>query len=109
MTVTSHLSTLEHSGLIRVAQLLPELEYLFRHALVQDAAYDSLLKQDRRKLHRAVALTLEAAYPDRLDELAAQLAQHFKEAGEDARALHYGTSAGDHAFQQYALREALHH
>ncbi|MBA3534965.1 MAG: hypothetical protein H0T73_23895 [Ardenticatenales bacterium] len=43
--IHGHLGTLESSGLVRVAQIDPELEYLFRHALVQDAAYDSLLRQ----------------------------------------------------------------
>src|SRR2546423_463481 len=47
MTTKSELVTLEASGLIQIATVQPELEYLFRHALVQDAAYSSLLKQDR--------------------------------------------------------------
>ena len=52
MTTRTELNTLEQSGLVQVAALEPELEYLFRHALVQDAAYSSLLKQDRRALHQ---------------------------------------------------------
>ncbi len=48
----------------------PELEYLFRHVLVQDAAYASLLKQERRELHRRVADTLIELYPERRGELA---------------------------------------
>ncbi len=71
------LNSLERSGLIELAQAEPELAYLFRHALVQDAAYHSLLKNTRRKLHRSVGETLERLYPDRLDELAATLAYHF--------------------------------
>src|SRR5256885_6437582 len=57
MTARAELNTLEASGLVQVAALEPELEYLFRHALVQDAAYSSLLKQDRRTLHRLAAET----------------------------------------------------
>jgi predicted ATPase len=45
------LNTLEKSGLIRLAQIQPELEYLFRHALVQEATYESLLKNDRKRVH----------------------------------------------------------
>ncbi|MGH2522606.1 MAG: hypothetical protein ACRDH2_08895 [Anaerolineales bacterium] len=66
MTLGNHLSTLETSGLIRLAARQPELEYLFRHALIQEAAYGSLVKADRRNLHRAVGEALERLYPDRL-------------------------------------------
>ena len=68
MNTRSELGTLEASGLIQVATLDPELEYLFRHALVQDAAYSSLLKQDRRALHRLAADTLLSLYPERKRE-----------------------------------------
>ena len=51
MTAEIELDTLESKGLIRLAAMSPELEYLFRHQLVQDAAYGSLLKQVRRELH----------------------------------------------------------
>ena len=46
MTTQQHLTQLESTGLLRLAQTHPELEYLFRHALVQDAAYESLLLAD---------------------------------------------------------------
>ena len=76
------LDTLEARGLIRVASFEPELEYLFRHALLQDTAYESLLKQERRALHDVVGQTLEQLYPERVGELAAVLAMHYEEAGE---------------------------
>ena len=59
----TQIETLEAKGLIRVASHRPELEYLFRHWLVQDAAYGSLLKQERRDLHRQVGEALETLYP----------------------------------------------
>lgn len=105
----SHLDTLEQSNLIHVARAEPELEYLFRHALVQDAAYDSLLKADRRRLHRQVGEILEQLYPERQRELASLLAHHFHEAGEPEQARHYFTLAGDHAASSYANREAEQH
>jgi predicted ATPase len=64
MTLSHQLQTLETSGLIRLAQEHPELEYLFRHVLVQDAAYESLLYSDRRHLHETVAETIVRAYPE---------------------------------------------
>jgi tetratricopeptide (TPR) repeat protein len=111
VTLQSQLITLEASGLIRLAETQPELEYLFRHALVQEAAYASLVKTDRRQLHLAVGEALERLYPDRLDarELAPLLADHFFKAGDDERALKYFTLAGDAAARVYANAEAALH
>jgi len=109
--LTHHLAQLESTGLIRLAQAQPELEYLFRHALVQDAAYASLVKQDRRQLHRSVGEALERMYPDRLalGELAPLLGRHFDAAGDDERALKYFALAGDAAARVYANTEAAAH
>jgi tetratricopeptide (TPR) repeat protein len=107
MTARAELGTLEASGLIAIAALQPELEYLFRHALVQDAAYGSLLKQDRRTLHRAAAETLLALYPDRKSELAAVVAMHFEQAGDAARATELLVLAGEHTLERFAHREAV--
>jgi len=106
MTLIGQLNVLESSGLIRLAQMQPELEYLFRHALIQDAAYGSLVKYDRKRLHLAVGEALELIYPDRQEELAPLLAQHFDEAGDDQRALKYFTQAADSAVRVYASAEA---
>jgi tetratricopeptide (TPR) repeat protein len=100
------LDTLESKGLIRVATIQPELEYLFRHALVQDAAYDSLLKQERRALHRQVGAALEQLYPERHGELAAVLARHFEQAGEPEKALEYLLEAARFAWDRNAILEA---
>jgi serine phosphatase RsbU (regulator of sigma subunit)/tetratricopeptide (TPR) repeat protein len=106
MTLFSDLGTLETAGLIRVAKVEPDLEYLFRHALVQDTAYASLLENDRKRLHLAVGDAIETLYPERRTELAAILAKHFREAGEEARSLSYFLIAGDEALSAYANQEA---
>jgi serine phosphatase RsbU (regulator of sigma subunit) len=106
MSLYSSLSALESAGLIQVARIEPDLEYLFRHSMVQDAAYASLLESDRKRLHLAVGNAIEQLYPDRANELAAILGNHFKEAGEEQRALHYFTIAGDEALGVYANQEA---
>jgi tetratricopeptide (TPR) repeat protein len=100
------LDALESKGLIRLATVEPELEYLFRHALVQDAAYGSLLKQERRQLHGVVGDALEQLYPDRRGELAAILARHFEQAGETDRAIEYLVEAARYAYDRYALTES---
>jgi len=107
MTTRTELGTLERSGLVQVAALVPELEYLFRHALVQDAAYSSLLKQDRRILHRLAADTLLSLYPERRRELAAVIALHLERAGDTAGAAEYLVIAGEHALERFANRESL--
>jgi len=105
----AHLTALEASGLLRVAPDYVELEYLFRHALIQDAAYNSLLKADRRALHQRVGETLEALYAAQLGEVALVLAQHFDAAGDEARAMRYYTLAGDEAASGNANVEAAQH
>ena len=106
MPFDAQLDTLEAKGLIRLAASQPELEYLFRHWLVQDAAYGSLLKQERRELHRLVGEALEVLYPDRSSELAGVLAIHFSEAGETDKAVEYLIAAGRFAMDRNAIAEA---
>ncbi|HEX6061950.1 MAG TPA: hypothetical protein VF001_07750 [Candidatus Limnocylindria bacterium] len=107
MTARTELSTLEASGLVQVATLEPELEYLFRHALVQDAAYSSLLKQDRRTLHRLAAQTLITLYPERTGELAGVIGMHYERAGDLAAAAEYLVIAGEQALERFARKEAV--
>ncbi len=108
MTLPTQLAALEAGGLIRLARLAPEIEYLFRHALVQEAAYQSLLKSQRLGLHRAVGESLEALYAGGVasPELAPVLARHFAEAGDRPRGLHYYALAGRLAAEGYANAEA---
>ena len=103
------LSHLETAGLIRLAQSHPELEFMFRHALVQEAAYNSLLIEDRKKLHRQVGEAIEQIYPNRLEEFAATLGNHFEIAGDDQRAQKYFILAGKVSSSIYANTEAVSH
>ena len=104
--LSRELSALELAGFIGLVCSFPELEYLFRHTLVQDAAYASLVKADRQALHRMAGEALERLYPDRLEEYAPQLGLHFSEAGDEAHALKYLTLAGDSAYAAFANAEA---
>jgi len=105
--VRQDLTHLETVGLLRLAKTHPELEFLFRHALVQEVAYNSLLYEDRKRLHRKVGESLELIYPNRLDELSPTLAEHFIKAEEVKKALHYLQKAGEHAVNSYANQEAI--
>jgi tetratricopeptide (TPR) repeat protein len=109
MNLTDQLTQLESAQLVRpVAD--PEIAYIFRHILVQETAYSSVLIKRRRELHRQVALAIEVSCADRLEELAPLLSHHYAEAGDDPHAtLKYARMAGDSAFRRYATAEAIQH
>jgi tetratricopeptide (TPR) repeat protein len=102
------LSELQRVELVR-ASARDRAEFGFRHALVQDTVYGTLLKHDRKRLHRVVAECLEREYTGRLDEIAARLAQHFDEAGVEEQTFRYAALAGDTAARLNANAEAVEH
>ncbi len=108
MNLVEPLARLEHTELVRRLDEL-DVSYLFKHALVQDTAYASLLKHERKRLHRAIGETLEQTYPNALQENAALLTKHFLEAGDDAKILEYGVCAGDAEARVFAKAEAIEH
>ena len=109
MTLLRQLNTLESAGLVRIAQLEPDLEYLFRHALVREAAYSSILSVDQKELHLAVGEAIEQLYPEKMDEYAAILSYHFGEAGNEQKAHKYCVLAGKNALASFANQEAENH
>jgi class 3 adenylate cyclase/tetratricopeptide (TPR) repeat protein len=86
--------------------LLPEPAYVFKHAMIQDVAYNSLLLRQRRAVHRAVGAALEELYPERLAEHYEELAHHFTQGEERAKAMAYSTLAGARAAEAFANAEA---
>ncbi|HEX6738368.1 MAG TPA: AAA family ATPase, partial [Vicinamibacteria bacterium] len=103
------LRELQRRELVRERGRVPERVYLFKHVLTQEAAYDSLLLSRRRELHRRVAEALEAAYPERLEQLRPLLARHYALARDWARALAHAERAAAAAQAAHASREALMH
>lgn len=101
------LDVLESAGLVRAAASTPEPVFKFRHGLLQDTAYHSLLRREREKLHQQVGAAIERCYPERTDELAALLGNHFLLGGNRQQALHYLRRAGEMARGRYANAEAL--
>jgi predicted ATPase len=89
--------------------LPPQATYLFKHALIQDAAYQSLLKSTRQQYHQRIAQVLEERFADIVDTQPELLAQHFTEAGQHARAIPYWQRAGERALQRSANLEAISH
>src|SRR5271157_67926 len=101
------LAQLESSGLIALAGTLPEIEYTFRHALIQDAVYVSLLKSEQHELHLIVGEVLEEIHKDHRSEIANRLAEHFWQAGRPQRALPYFLMSAEQARLSYANSEAI--
>src|SRR5262249_23053290 len=87
--------------------LLPEPAYVFKHAVIQDVAYQSLLVHRRKELHRSVGRAIEDLYPDRLADHYEELAHHFWQGEEWEKALEYLIKSGDGARHAYANQAAL--
>src|SRR5260370_20475592 len=89
--------------------LIPEPAYVFKHAVIQDVAYGSLLLQRRKEVHRAVGAAIEELYRDRLAEHYAELAYHFGRGEDWSRAMEYSMLAGEPCSQSFANAEAIEH
>ncbi|HEV8714418.1 MAG TPA: AAA family ATPase, partial [Candidatus Binatia bacterium] len=89
--------------------LAPQVHYLFKHALIQDAAYQSLLKSTRQHYHQQIARMLEERFPETKELQPEVLAHHYTEAGLIAWALPYWQRAGERAIQHSAYVEAISH
>ena len=105
----SHLQGLVNAEFLYQRRLPPDANYTFKHALIQDAAYESLLRSRRQQYHRRTAEVLEEGSADIVETQPELLANHFAEAGLTERAVHYWLSAGQRALVTYAYEEALTH
>jgi ABC-type transport system substrate-binding protein len=103
------LTELQRLDLVVERRRRPVAEYSFRHGLVQEVAYASLVEAKRRKLHRLVGEALERLNPASAGEICGVLARHFAEADEAEKAAHYLLRAGDAARALYADQEAVEH
>jgi len=105
----AELRKLVDAGLLFPKGTIPRATYTFKHALIQDAAYQSLVKKTRQQLHRRVAGALEAAFPEVVATQPELLAHHLAEAGEVARSVGYWRTAGERARGRSAYPEAIRH
>lgn len=101
------LRVLVHQELIRPRVVEPEVEYIFKHALTQEAAYNSALKRQRQVFHRQAAEALERFYPERIEELLNILAYHWERSDDSQQAVRCLLRAGDRARLAYACQEAM--
>jgi ABC-type oligopeptide transport system substrate-binding subunit/class 3 adenylate cyclase len=107
--VHTALRDLQRLDLVRESRRWPEPEYRFKHALIQEAAYRTLVTEQRNHLHRKAAEWLEERYAGREEEVEGLLAHHWLGAADEDKAALHLARAGDRARQEYALDEAISH
>jgi tetratricopeptide (TPR) repeat protein len=82
---------------------------MFRHALTQEAAYNTMLLKERRRIHGRIGQVMKRLYPEKQEEYAPRLAYHFDQAGDHSQAINYYSMAAQGAARYYANREAVAH
>lgn len=103
------LTELQRLDLVRESRRWPQPEYRFKHALIQETAYGTILGATRRALHRRAAEWLESRREDGGEPDLGLLAHHWRAAEDDGQAIRYLTLAGDRARERWALDEAIGH
>jgi class 3 adenylate cyclase/predicted ATPase len=103
------LERLAEADILLVQGLPPDSEYHFKHALIQDAAYENLLKSRRQALHRRIAEILRDRFPDTAAAEPELVAHHFTQAALTDVAIEWCGKAGDQALRRSAFQEAISH
>jgi len=103
------LDRLISAGLLLREGRAPYATYFFKHALVRDVAYSTLLREPRRALHARIAETLERQFAEISENQPELIARHYREADDVAKAVGYLSVAGDRALSHSALKEAHGH
>jgi len=102
-----YLSEFEDRELVYEERRIPELEYAFKHALTQEATYQSILERRRKEFHHQVAISIERLYQERLEEYYEELAHHYSRSGELEKALEYILKSAKKAKERYANDAAI--
>jgi predicted ATPase len=108
-TLQGALAQLVEAELVAQRGMPPQATYTFKHALIQDVAYQSLLRSTLQQYHERIAQALEAQFPDVVETQPELLAHHYTEAGLGASAIRYWQQAGERALQRSAYTEAIGH
>ena len=109
-TAVQHgLAKLVEAELIYQRGLPPRATYLFKHALIQDTAYQSLLKSKRQQLHQQIAQVLANQFSETVETQPELLAHHYTEAGLKEQAIPYWQQAGEKSVDRSAYVEAINH
>jgi predicted ATPase len=106
-TLQTYLMKLQSLEFIYEKGLFPELEYMFKHILIQDVAYHSLLTNTRKQFHERIGNAIEDLYKGRLDEHCEELAYHYQQSGSREKALEFLILAAKKAAGRFANVEAM--
>jgi len=109
LTLQRELGRLVEAELMYQRGLPPQAIYVFKHALIQDAAYQSLLKSTRQHYHQRIVYVLEEQFPETTAGQPELLAHHYTEAGLNAQSVGYWYKAGQRASERSAFVEAIAH
>ena len=101
------LADLVREGMLYQKGAYPDVTYKFKHRLLMDAAYLSLIKKTQQQLHGEIARAIETSFPDLCATFPVRLAQHFDRAGNAEKAVHYRIQAVQRAQRQFANDEAM--
>ena len=104
--IDEHLGRLKGVDLIRTMSLEPDLEYIFKHALIQEVVYNGLLKKERQEIHERIGLTIEKLFENRLPEFYETLAFHYGRGQSFPKALDYLMKSGEKSLRRYAVEES---
>jgi predicted ATPase len=107
--LATRLRDLQRLGFLRQTRRQPEIEYVFRHGLIRDVAYQTMLQRNRRELHLRVGAAMEVTLGDRLSEYQGIIAEHFLRAEAWEKAARYLLRAGDDSMRLHAHAEARLH
>jgi serine/threonine protein kinase/tetratricopeptide (TPR) repeat protein len=107
--IDERLAYLKDIQLVLERERMGELEYLFKHALVQEAAYGSILLKKRKELHLKIANSIESIFSERLREFYGMLALHYSKGEDLDKAEEYLTRAGEEALNSSASSEAVNY
>lgn len=103
------LATLQRKEFLYEQPAFPETEYLFKHALTQDVAYNSLLHERRKIIHERTGQAIELTYQHELDDHYGDLAHHYHRSGNVEKAIEYLQLAGAQAAKRSANADAANH
>ena len=108
-TLQRELGRLVEAEIVYQRGVPPQSTYVFKHALIQDTAYESLLKSTRQYYHQRIAQVLEEQFPETAETQPELLAHHYTEAGLTEKAVHYWHHAGQSAIERSAHVETISH
>ena len=105
--LSSYLVSFEELAFLHERSSFPEIEYVFKHALIQEVTYNSLLRSKRKEIHARIGTAIEALYADSIEEYYELLAYHYSHSDDFEKAFRYLKLSGDKATRNYSTWEAF--